>query len=458
MVIRKHPNLYADVSALHYRPFQLYHSLMLVQEYGVWGKLLFGTDFPITNVDESVQGLRRLNQMLEGTSLPLSSRLRRSRTYASFSIGAPRMQTRLTKDGCKERQRRFIKYLNHHGFDLAVITDWRDVYYFSGVIKEMIHPRAFIIDGGGAGTLMVESEYPDAVADTQLIYAFQTMATLNFELNSELVALLRAQLPKAKRIAVQNESLLATTAQVIADRSGGELIPIDDDLLRMQTIKDSDEIALLRRANELNDIGYAAVREAIKEGATEAEVLAAGKAAVTRAAGCDCFYSGDFRCGQAGGFATDQRCRKGQLYIIDAWVNYQGYWSDNCRTFPVTGIDDVQRRAWELTEQTVLMAEQMVRPNLSSRKVFEAMKEMQDKVKSGALCHHGGHGTGLRLHTYPRINPHFDDTFEAGNVITIEPGVYGEELRGGIRLESNYWVSQEGVERLNQFPISIPDA
>ena len=70
VVIRKHPNLYADVSALHYRPFQLYHSLMLVQEYGVWEKLLFGTDFPITNVDESVQGLRRLNQMLEGTSLP----------------------------------------------------------------------------------------------------------------------------------------------------------------------------------------------------------------------------------------------------------------------------------------------------------------------------------------------------------------------------------------------------
>src|SRR5436190_1898366 len=44
VTIRKHPNVYADVSALHYRPFQLYHSLMLVQEYGVWDKVLFGTD------------------------------------------------------------------------------------------------------------------------------------------------------------------------------------------------------------------------------------------------------------------------------------------------------------------------------------------------------------------------------------------------------------------------------
>lgn len=69
-VIRKHPNVYADVSALHYRPFQLYHSLMLVQEYGVWDKLLFGTDYPFTTVDASLTGLRNLNRMLEGTALP----------------------------------------------------------------------------------------------------------------------------------------------------------------------------------------------------------------------------------------------------------------------------------------------------------------------------------------------------------------------------------------------------
>ena len=69
-VIRKHPNLYADVSALHYRPFQLYHSLMLVQEYGVWDKVLFGTDYPFTTVNATVDGLRKLNHMLEGTNLP----------------------------------------------------------------------------------------------------------------------------------------------------------------------------------------------------------------------------------------------------------------------------------------------------------------------------------------------------------------------------------------------------
>ncbi|MBN9118389.1 MAG: amidohydrolase [Planctomycetes bacterium] len=70
VVIRKHPNVYADISALHYRPFQFYHSLMLVQEYGVWDKVLFGTDYPFTTVNATLDGLRNLNKMLEGTALP----------------------------------------------------------------------------------------------------------------------------------------------------------------------------------------------------------------------------------------------------------------------------------------------------------------------------------------------------------------------------------------------------
>lgn len=67
---RKHPNVFTDISALHYRPWQLYNSLMLVQEYGIWDKVLFGTDYPFTTVNETVNGLRALNNMVEGTNLP----------------------------------------------------------------------------------------------------------------------------------------------------------------------------------------------------------------------------------------------------------------------------------------------------------------------------------------------------------------------------------------------------
>lgn len=69
-VVRKHTNVYTDISALHYRPYQLYNSLMLVQEYGIWHKVLFGSDYPFTTVRASIDGLRSLNRMVEGTALP----------------------------------------------------------------------------------------------------------------------------------------------------------------------------------------------------------------------------------------------------------------------------------------------------------------------------------------------------------------------------------------------------
>lgn len=74
VTIRKHPNVYADCSALHYRPFQFYHSLMLIQEYGVWNKLLYGSDYPFTTNQASFDGMRSLNNMLEGTNLPRLNR------------------------------------------------------------------------------------------------------------------------------------------------------------------------------------------------------------------------------------------------------------------------------------------------------------------------------------------------------------------------------------------------
>jgi len=70
VVIRKHPHLYADISALHYRPWQFYNALIAAKEYGVLDKLLFGSDFPFTTPEAQMDGLRNLNKQVEGTNLP----------------------------------------------------------------------------------------------------------------------------------------------------------------------------------------------------------------------------------------------------------------------------------------------------------------------------------------------------------------------------------------------------
>ena len=70
VVIRKHPNVYADVAALYYRPWQFYNSMVLAGEYGLYHKLLFGTDYPFTTAAESIAALRHINHLVDGTPLP----------------------------------------------------------------------------------------------------------------------------------------------------------------------------------------------------------------------------------------------------------------------------------------------------------------------------------------------------------------------------------------------------
>ena len=68
--IRKQPNLYADISALYYRPFQFYASMRLLEEYGAQDKVFFGSDYPASTTAESLTGLREVNAIIEGTRFP----------------------------------------------------------------------------------------------------------------------------------------------------------------------------------------------------------------------------------------------------------------------------------------------------------------------------------------------------------------------------------------------------
>lgn len=70
MLMRKHSNVFADLSARFHRPWQLYNGLILALEYKVENKLLFGSDFPVRTPQESMRLFYRLNDLVAGTNLP----------------------------------------------------------------------------------------------------------------------------------------------------------------------------------------------------------------------------------------------------------------------------------------------------------------------------------------------------------------------------------------------------
>jgi uncharacterized protein len=69
-VVRKQPNVYAEISAIHYRPWQFWNIMISAQEYLITDKIFFGTDFPFSTVEESLAGIRAVNDVVAGTRLP----------------------------------------------------------------------------------------------------------------------------------------------------------------------------------------------------------------------------------------------------------------------------------------------------------------------------------------------------------------------------------------------------
>lgn len=69
-VIRKHPNVYADVSAGFYRPWSFYTAMRLATEWNVLPKLLLGSDYPIATTAETIAGMRALAEIPRASGLP----------------------------------------------------------------------------------------------------------------------------------------------------------------------------------------------------------------------------------------------------------------------------------------------------------------------------------------------------------------------------------------------------
>ncbi|MFT3786470.1 MAG: amidohydrolase family protein [Tepidisphaeraceae bacterium] len=74
VLIGKHPNVFADVSGLLIRPWPAFNALVSAHQYGVIDKLLFGSDFPYTKPADCIEALYSINQLVQGTNLPVIPR------------------------------------------------------------------------------------------------------------------------------------------------------------------------------------------------------------------------------------------------------------------------------------------------------------------------------------------------------------------------------------------------
>ena len=242
-----------------------------------------------------------------------------------------------------------------------------------------------------------------------------------------------------------------------ADFGASELVDVEPGLYKLRRRKDADELARIKKAIAGTEQMYARAREIIRPGLTEIEMFNELQAAAVREFGEMLTGTGnDYQCGSRGGPPRNNRpAEAGELYILDLGPAFRGYFADNCRTIAVTEASDAQLEAWSHVMRVFEHVEASVKPGKSARELFNEAQEILDKAPVGVFNHHLGHGIGLFPHEAPHLNPNWDDTFEEGDVFTAEPGLYAPELKVGMRIENNYVVKSDGVERLTMFTMEL---
>jgi Xaa-Pro aminopeptidase len=135
---------------------------------------------------------------------------------------------------------------------------------------------------------------------------------------------------------------------------------------------------------------------------------------------------------------------------LDYGVMIDGYMCDVTRNFAVGMARD---RALELDEILVRAhrrAAALLRPGVSGREADAAARKIVDDAGYGKNFVHGlGHGLGLEIHEAPRLSFLSNDVLQAGDVVTVEPGIYIEGW-GGLRVEDDYLITENGAECLTQ--------
>jgi Xaa-Pro aminopeptidase len=354
--------------------------------------------------------------------------------------------TGLTREGCLRRQAALRARLEKLDIDAAVFADPRNVHYFTGHWGRVVFvPVLMIVTRGGSVLALSQESGAAPVVDEIVVYPGVRTGTLIDDQFAAALESLGQQLAGAKRIG--GDRAMPAAAWL-------DLNPVPRSLRRR---KDPDEVALIRRGIAACEAAYAAAREMLRPGVSEMEIYAELQRIAVLSVGEPIGeFGNDFQSGSPGGPPRHRAIEAGELMPLDLSVVVRGYSSDLCRTFAIDGKPTpAQRDAHSVVLAALEHVESSVRPGVSCKALHHQIAQRLDGYRGWRFPHHLGHGIGLSAHEAPRLNPQWDDTFAEGDVFTAEPGLYGAELRGGVRIEQDYLVTADGVERLSSFPTHL---
>jgi len=258
---------------------------------------------------------------------------------------------------------------------------------------------------------------------------------------------------KLKRLGVEARHLTLALAKALArELPGVELVPLEGSVEALRSIKDQAEKAQMRLACRITDQAFAHALTVLKPGVSERRVAAELEHCM-RLAGAegpsfDTIVASGPRGALPHGRASDRRIQSGDMVVMDFGCKVGPYCSDFTRTVCVGRATALQRKVHAIVEKAQAAACAAIRPGKPCSQVDAVARSIIGRAGYGRYFGHGlGHGVGLEVHEEPRLTPGNPAPLEAGQAVTVEPGIYLPG-RFGVRIEDLVLVTGRGCENL----------
>lgn len=234
-----------------------------------------------------------------------------------------------------------------------------------------------------------------------------------------------------------------------------ELLPVSGLIEELRSVKTPWEIENLRSACDISCRALRRLVEKIRVGITERE-LSAWLALYQVQEGADGVIGNitisGAKTSQLHGIANEKSIEYGDFVLIDFSCKVQGYFSDMTRTFVVGKATQKQREVYGLEQRMVQDALEAIRPGVPCCDILAASEKAIAGTPYWEYHYNNvGHGLGLSIHEQPMFNAACKTPLAPGHVLTIEPGIYIPGW-GGVRIEDQVLVTQDGYENLVDFP------
>lgn len=343
---------------------------------------------------------------------------------------------------------KLIELVNKNDADALILFNESNMHYACGFSPS---EGVVLICKDGIGYHIVDSRYTENAVNHSKSTGLNVIEITNGFLTEIKSLVLKHNI---KSILFENETISYNNYVSYKNELKIDFVSLGNQLMQLRNVKDIKEIELIKEANNIAEKSFMELLPEVKAGKSEKELASLFDYIMAKngsdGVSFDTILLAGAHTSMPHGVPSDRIIKDGDFVLFDFGATKNGYHSDMTRTVAVGHASDEMYEDYKLVLDAQMAGIKALADGVKCADVYQASYDvLAEKDKAKYFKHSLGHGVGLDIHEGYNASPRSTDTFEVGNVTSIEPGIYIPD-KYGIRIEDLLYISPRGRENLSK--------